>query len=43
MIGVIGFPILSKSDKPSNQRSLQTQQEINQLKAIDHKTLGLMR
>ncbi|MGC8588081.1 MAG: putative metalloprotease CJM1_0395 family protein [Hydrogenobaculum sp.] len=35
MIGVVGFPILSKNDKPSNQRSLQTQQEINQLKAID--------
>ncbi|GAB6077782.1 putative metalloprotease CJM1_0395 family protein [Hydrogenobaculum acidophilum] len=35
MIGAISFPILSKSDKPSNQRSIQTQQEINQLKAID--------
>ncbi|PMP61686.1 MAG: protein-glutamate O-methyltransferase [Hydrogenobaculum sp.] len=35
MIGVVGFPILSKSYKPSNQRSIQTQQEINQLKAID--------
>ena len=36
MIGVVSYPILSpKSDKPSNQRSLQTQQEINQLKAID--------
>ncbi|MFP3159184.1 MAG: putative metalloprotease CJM1_0395 family protein [Hydrogenobaculum sp.] len=35
MIGVISFPILSKSDKPTSQRSIQTQQEINQLKAID--------
>jgi hypothetical protein len=35
MIGVVSFPILSKNDKPSNQRSIQTQQEINQLKAID--------
>ena len=35
MIGAISFPILSKSDKPTSQRSIQTQQEINQLKAID--------
>ena len=35
MIGVVSFPILSKNGKPSNQRSIQTQQEINQLKAID--------
>jgi len=35
MIGAISFPILSKSDKPTSQRSIQTQQEINPLKAID--------
>jgi len=36
MIGIgSGFPILSKSDKPTSQRSIQTQQEINQLKSID--------
>ncbi len=38
MIGVISFPVLSnvgKINKPSSQRSIQTQQEISQLKAID--------
>ncbi len=38
MIGVVSYPILStitKSSNNNNNKSLQTQQEIDQLKAID--------